>query len=272
MPRAEDLYRVVGTGHFLKESTMFRFNIKKLLIAGLVLIIIQIPVNIYPAIAKADTYPPTSGVATMVMYYPPTVHDSYSDISINGGDLLPGWCADKYVYIVPNIEYQVILIDYFGYPPITTFPPPGTYPPYIESIRWDYIAYILNHKQGTGNDVQQAFWYFSDGLTPTSPAATAMVNDTLANGNGFIPGPGQIRPIICDLGSNTQRTFFELQNPEEIPPKTDGEKPEDICVGIEVFQVDKLVLILPALVSTGLFITVISLGLLLKSYINSLNQ
>ena len=243
---------------------MLRIDLLKIAVIVLTLLTVLVSVNIQPVLVKAQSYPPTSGEATMVMYYPPTVHDSYSDISINGGELLAGWCVDKYVYIVPNKEYQILLIDYFGYPPIVTFPPPGTYPPYIESIPWDYIAYILNHKQGNANDIQQAFWYFSDGLAPTSGAAVAMVNDALTNGTGFIPGPCQIRPIICDLGNKIQRTFFELENPPEVTPKITGEKPKDVSVGIDVYQVDKAGLILPGLVIAGLFISVIGLGLLVR--------
>ena len=246
---------------------MSRIHIWKLLIIGLVLFTVLLTVNVNPTYVKAESYPPTSGVATMVMYYPPTEHESYSDISINRGERLAGWCVDKYVYIVPNKEYQILLIDYFGYPPIITFPPPGTYPPYVESIPWDYIAYILNHKQGNANDIQQAFWYFSDGITPASSTAVAMVNDALTNGTGFIPGPGQIRPIICDLGNQIQRTFFELENPHEIPPKITGEKPEDISVGIDVYQVDKMGLILPWIIIIGLTISVACLGLLMRRHI-----
>ena len=66
--------------------------------------------------------------------------------------------------------------------------------------RWDMVNYILNHKQGSAEDIQQAIWYFvhmDSSYLPTSTVAWAIVNDTLANGNGFVPEYGQIIAVIC---------------------------------------------------------------------------
>jgi hypothetical protein len=231
-------------------------------IIALVIFTVLTNVILMPALVAAQSGPPTSGEATMVIYYPPTVNDSYTDMTINGGEKLPGWCVDKYVYIYPNREYQVVLIDYFGYPPITELPPPGTYPAYIEDVPWDYIAYILNHKQGNASDIQQAFWYFSDGLTPTSAITQAIISDTEANGNGFIPGPSQIRPILCDLGNKIQLTFFELENPDPVTPKVPDEQQENVPVGIEVHKVDKTGLVIPYLGLLGLLMFITAFALL----------
>jgi len=65
---------------------------------------------------------------------------------------------------------------------------------------WDMINYILNHKQGVVLDIQQAIWYFMhmDGeYTPTREVAWVVINDALANGDGFVPGNGQIVAVIC---------------------------------------------------------------------------
>jgi hypothetical protein len=92
------------------------------------------------------------------------------------------------------------------------------------------INYVLNHKQGTGVDISQAIWFFVDGngwsdtaaklladgypnTVPTTLAQT-MVNDALAHGAGFVPGPGQIVAVICDpTDAAVQDTIIELTVP-----------------------------------------------------------
>jgi hypothetical protein len=62
------------------------------------------------------------------------------------------------------------------------------------------VNYILNHKQGEVADVQQAIWYFINmvgNYVPSSTLAMAIVNDTLENGNGFVPQSGEIMTVIC---------------------------------------------------------------------------
>jgi hypothetical protein len=65
---------------------------------------------------------------------------------------------------------------------------------------WNLINYILNHKQGSVQDIQQAIWYFASmdsDYAPTSPTAWKIINDTLENGNGFVPSQGEIVAVIC---------------------------------------------------------------------------
>jgi hypothetical protein len=49
-------------------------------------------------------------------------------------------------------------------------------------------------------DIQKAIWYFINmvgNYSPSSATAMAIVNDALANGNGFIPQTGEIIAVIC---------------------------------------------------------------------------
>ncbi len=49
-------------------------------------------------------------------------------------------------------------------------------------------------------DIQQAIWYFVNivgNYTPTRTMAWTIVNDTLENGEGFVPDQGQTIGIIC---------------------------------------------------------------------------
>ena len=74
--------------------------------------------------------------------------------------------------------------------------PPGE----LAVEKWDMVNYVLNHKQGTAEDVQQAIWYFVNmdgGFTPDRAVAWTMVNDALANGEGFMPAYGDIVAVIC---------------------------------------------------------------------------
>jgi hypothetical protein len=74
--------------------------------------------------------------------------------------------------------------------------PPGE----LASESWDMINYVLNHKEGSVQDIQQAIWYFMrmDGqYNPSSVKAWALINDALKNGAGFVPGHGEVTAVIC---------------------------------------------------------------------------
>ncbi len=74
--------------------------------------------------------------------------------------------------------------------------PPGE----LADEKWDMINYVLNHKQGAVEDIQHAIWYFmhmGGQYEPTRTLAWTIINDTLGNGEGFLPGPGQVTAVIC---------------------------------------------------------------------------
>jgi hypothetical protein len=100
-----------------------------------------------------------------------------------------GWCVDSRTIMAGSPETHEVRL-------FSTCNPPEE----LASQRWDMVNYILNHKQGKAMDVQQAIWYFINmvgNYTPTRTTAWAIVNDTLANGSGFIPDQGQTMGIIC---------------------------------------------------------------------------
>lgn len=100
----------------------------------------------------------------------------------------PSWCIDRTTEMTRNVTFEVALYS--------SLSPPGN----LSSVRWDMVNYILNHKQGNAEDVQQAMWYFVNmvgNYTPSSLVAQAIVNDTLANGTGFTPTLGQNVAVIC---------------------------------------------------------------------------
>src|SRR5262249_16336287 len=106
-----------------------------------------------------------------------------------------GWCVDYAGGLTTNIPYCDIKLI----PSLDPFLPPKYANP-----NWDLVNYLLNHKQGNGVDIQAAIWQFIGGpinpmdthYLPLSPLALSMVADAAANGEGFVPGPGQFSAII----------------------------------------------------------------------------
>lgn len=73
-------------------------------------------------------------------------------------------------------------------------------PEELANEKWNMVNYILNHKRGGIADVQQAIWYFVSirgNYTPTRSVAWEIVNETLQNGEDYIPVQGQTVAVIC---------------------------------------------------------------------------
>jgi len=100
-----------------------------------------------------------------------------------------GWCVDTKAEMARSPATHAVKL-------YSSLNPPGE----LASEKWDMVNYILNHKQGAAQDIQQAIWYFihmDSSYSPTSTVAWTIVNETLANGNGFVPGYGQTIAVIC---------------------------------------------------------------------------
>jgi hypothetical protein len=102
-----------------------------------------------------------------------------------------GWCVDVRTEMALSPATHAVFL-------YSSTSPPGE----LANEAWDLINYILNHEQGSVLDVQQAIWYFmyidGDGeYVPSNIVAWMIINDTLENGSGFIPGPGQVTAVIC---------------------------------------------------------------------------
>lgn len=100
-----------------------------------------------------------------------------------------GWCVDTMSLMARSPAIHEVTL-------YSSVNPPGT----LANESWDMVNYILNHKNGTALDIQQAIWYFvhmDANFTPSTNSAWTMVNDTLLNGSGFIPANGQTVAVIC---------------------------------------------------------------------------
>jgi hypothetical protein len=72
-------------------------------------------------------------------------------------------------------------------------------PASYQGIPWDKVNYLLNHNNGNVAEVQAALWVLTWGSSTTFPVdsdAQMMLDDAMANGSGFVPGPGQVVAVI----------------------------------------------------------------------------
>jgi hypothetical protein len=125
-----------------------------------------------------------------VSYFNTTLSEVSSGYDVTNGTYL-GWCIDTATEMAPSpATHEVTLYSSLN--------PPGS----LTAYNWTMVNYVLNHKQGTFWDVQDAIWYFVDidgGYIPplNNTAAWNMINDALANGTGFIPTNDQTIAVIC---------------------------------------------------------------------------
>ncbi|RLF45041.1 MAG: hypothetical protein DRN29_07425, partial [Thermoplasmata archaeon] len=138
-------------------------------------------------------------------YFDTHLYDIPSGYDITDGWYV-GWCADYWEDIHTGRKYDTML--YSSYDPYLFEKCPSAY-----DEDWDKVNYIINHKQGDKDDIQDAIWYFvgREGHWPSDPDAQAMIIDALANGEGYVPPIGGIMAVICYVRDNIQLTFVELE-------------------------------------------------------------
>ena len=134
-------------------------------------------------------------------YFDSTLSSVPAGYSVHNG-LYPGWCIDNTENMERTTNHDVILYS--------SLTPPTA----LSGIEWGAINYILNHKQGTMLDVQNAIWYFTNGKSVSGTAQT-MVTEALANLN-YDPSTicGATLAIICyddNPSNNVQNTIIEIE-------------------------------------------------------------
>jgi hypothetical protein len=119
-----------------------------------------------------------------------------------------GWCVEQNHYLQPGILYSGHLYSSYD---------PGM-PVYAQDPDWDMVNYIINHKNPLATlwEIQEAIWYFIDGGNwPSTQIGQDMVNDALANGEGYKPAAGEwiavmFDPIENTSGDRSQLTIIEV--------------------------------------------------------------
>lgn len=146
----------------------------------------------YPCIVSLPSSPVTAEIHNGT--------ESYFNTTLSS--VPPGYDVEDSAYLGWCIE--------FGTPANSSPHPTKLFSSYCPPIslqheNWSKVNYILNNKPcgATKMDIQKAIWYFMnfgsmDPPSPDTPVSKDLVNDTIANGDGFIPEPGDVVAVICD--------------------------------------------------------------------------
>ena len=134
-----------------------------------------------------------------VSYFVITLSNVPAGYDVLNGDYL-GWCLDRGHNMSRSTLLNVTLYSSLN-PPVS-----------LNTKPWNQINYILNNKQGTMDDVQQALWYFMGwwSFGNLSPTAQTLVNEANAHSD-FVPAFGQIVAVIClPADANEQLALIEV--------------------------------------------------------------
>ena len=90
-------------------------------------------------------------------------------------------------------------------------------PPMLQALARDKVNYILNHKQGTFDDVQNAVWHaLGQTNAPVTPLSQAMLAGADAAGAGFVPASHEVVAIIIEPDeAGVQRLVIEMRCPTD---------------------------------------------------------
>jgi hypothetical protein len=177
--------------------------------------------------APTLTFPTSVDINILSQNTDPTVSQSYLTInlanitgtySVTNGNYL-GWCVDDPDTLIFEAQLPKPLLSSYDPSASTIYP----------GVPWPKINYILNHKQGTFQDIQEAIWKTifpsNPGHFPVTTAVTNMINGAAANPN-FIPAQGGVVAVIIQFDGpvgNLQDVAIEVQIPittNQTPPPT----------------------------------------------------
>jgi hypothetical protein len=115
------------------------------------------------------------------------------------------WCLAKGKPIRRNAIHKIRL--YKCYDP--------DIPPEFRRMGWNQINYIINHKSGSKEDVQQAIWHFTDSEKPMSLGreASQLVEEANLKGKDYKPADGELMAIVCLPDKKKQPVFIEHKIP-----------------------------------------------------------
>ena len=96
------------------------------------------------------------------------------------------------------------------------------YAPYLPAefngMGWNRINYVINHKKGSKEDIQQAIWHFagSEKQTTFSVEAAQLIEEANLKGKDYKPAEGEFLAVICKPDDKKQPVFIEYKIPEAI--------------------------------------------------------
>jgi hypothetical protein len=190
---------ITQLGRRAKLRTQTGFKKWFLVALTMVLLVTALGISAVP-IAATDPQLPLKLVTDTLTVYGSTT--SAMQIVLDAAGTKEGWCININTDIVFEKPYEATLYDYFGrYQDGLS----DTLPQDIINLNWHAIAFILNNKVGTPDDIQAAIWYFTNNVDPgvTQTDAWSMINEANKTENkNFVPSTGDIRPIICFISDN----------------------------------------------------------------------
>ena len=116
-----------------------------------------------------------------------------------------GWCLLKDKPIRRNAIHTVRL--YNCYDPNL----PGEF----KNIGWNQINYIINHKKGSKEAIQQAIWHFTESKQTGTlkPEAYELINEANLKAKDYKPAEGELIAVICQPDAPKQPVFLEYKIP-----------------------------------------------------------
>jgi hypothetical protein len=118
------------------------------------------------------------------------------------------WCLVKSKPIRRNAIHKIRL--YNCYDP--------NLPPELKNMKWNQINYVINHKRGSKEAVQQTIWHFANSEKPAtfSMEATQLIEEADLKGKDYKPAEGELLAVICKPDEKKQPVFIEYKIPEAI--------------------------------------------------------
>jgi hypothetical protein len=134
----------------------------KKLLFGLVFLLLLSPFMVVATPTSGLLRLPTTLITMNVVYGT----NSYFDLTLSdippGYDLsngtYPGWCVQKNMIMTQQVNHSVQLYDSTS----------DILPKEYQTIHWEYINYLLNHRVGNRSSMQHAIWYFTDDFDCTN--------------------------------------------------------------------------------------------------------
>jgi hypothetical protein len=118
------------------------------------------------------------------------------------------WCLSKNKPLRRNTIHRIRLYNYYS----------PDLPSELRGTRWNQINYVINHKQGPKEAVQQAIWYFTDGEKQAKPSAEAarLIEEAELKGKDYIPGQDELIAVVCVPEKEKQPVFIEYKIPQPV--------------------------------------------------------
>jgi len=146
-------------------------------------------------------------------YFEMTLSGIPAGYDVTNGSYL-GWCVQRETSMTRRVNHTVLL--YSSYDPAM--------PVHFHSNYWDKVNYVINHKNGSRESIQNVIWYFICNYSYPSNDSQAQAMIVAANAadnvSSFIPQAGDTIAILVDVINgiySIQRTFLELTLPSAVP-------------------------------------------------------